>query len=157
DDPEQVGRTIRQFLNVDTEGQRRAARQGRAFDFWRRRLEENDLLVFLVSGPHWKVDLKEMRGFAIAMPDLPVIVFNGRDYSQGGKAFTLVHELCHVLLGESAISNGAGDDPTLTPADRGAERFCDAVAAAALMPRELVMSFDEVARSGMREWDDEEL
>jgi Zn-dependent peptidase ImmA (M78 family) len=157
DDPEQVGRAIREFLKVDTESQKRAARQGRAFDFWRRRLEENDVLVFLISGPHWSVDLKEMRGFAIAMPELPVIVVNGRDYSQGGKAFTLIHELCHVLLGESAISNGAGDDPTLKSADRRIERFCDAVAAAALMPRELVMSFDEVAGAGMRQWDGEEL
>jgi Zn-dependent peptidase ImmA (M78 family) len=157
DDPEQVGRAIREFLKVGIESQQRAARQGRAFDFWRRRLEENDILVFLISGPHWSVDLKEMRGFAIAMPELPVIVVNGRDYSQGGKAFTLIHELCHVLLGESAISNGAGDYPTLTPADRRIERFCDAVAAATLMPRELVMSFGEVAGAGVREWSDAEL
>src|SRR5271167_3242311 len=81
DDPEQVGRAIREFLKVDIESQQRAARQGRAFDFWRRRLEENDILVFLISGPHWSVDLKEMRGFTIAMPELPVIVVNGRDYS----------------------------------------------------------------------------
>jgi Zn-dependent peptidase ImmA (M78 family) len=157
DDPEQVGEAIRAFLRVDAESQRRAARQGRAFDYWRRRLEENDVLVFLVSGPHWSVDLREMRGFAIAMPELPVIVVNGRDYSQGGKAFTLLHELCHILLGESAISNGAGDDPKLTPADRRVERFCDAVAAAALMPRNLVMSFPEVARAGVREWTNDEL
>jgi Zn-dependent peptidase ImmA (M78 family) len=157
DDPEQVGRAIRAFLKVDTESQQRAARQGRAFDFWRRRLEENDVLVFLISGPHWSVDLREMRGFTIAMPELPVIVVNGRDYSQGGKAFTLIHELCHVLLGESAISNGAGDYPTLKPAERSIERFCDAVAAATLMPRELVLSFSEAAGSGVREWSDAEL
>lgn len=157
DDPEQVGRAIREFLKVDNESQQRAARQGRAFDFWRRRLEENDVLVFLISGPHWSVDLQEMRGFTIAMSELPVIVVNGKDYSQGGKAFTLLHELCHVLLGESAISNGAGDYPTLKPADRSIERFCDAVAAATLMPRDLVMSFREAAGSGVREWSDAEL
>lgn len=157
DDPEQVGRAIREFLNVDSESQRRAARQGKAFDFWRRRLEENDVLVFVISGPHWSVDFTEMRGFAIATPDIPVIVVNGRDYSQGGRAFTLIHELCHVLLGESAISNGAGDDPDLKPADRRIERFCDAVAAATLMPCELAMSFNEVAASGVREWDGDEL
>lgn len=157
DDPENVGRAIREFLKVDSESQKRAARQGRAFDFWRRRLEESDVLVFVVSGPHWSVDLKEMRGFAIAMPDLPVIVVNGKDYSQGGKAFTLIHELCHVLLGESALSNGAGDDPALKPADRRVERFCDAVAAAALMPRELIAALDEAAGSGVREWSNDEL
>lgn len=157
DDPEKVGRAIREFLKVDSESQRRAAGQGRAFDYWRRRLEESDVLVFVVSGPHWSVDLKEMRGFAIAMPDLPVIVVNGRDYSQGGKAFTLIHELCHVLLGESGISNGAGDDPALKPADRKVERFCDAVAAATLMPRELITAFDEAAGTGVRTWTNDEL
>jgi Zn-dependent peptidase ImmA (M78 family) len=97
-----------------------------------------------------------MRGFAIAPPELPVVVVNGRDYSQGGKAFTLRHELCHILLGESAISNGTGDDTELKPADRRVERFCDAVAAATLMPRELVASLDDTG-TGVREWSNDEL
>ena len=157
DDPEKVGRNIRDFLKIDTEGQTRAARQGRAFDYWRRRLEENDVLVFVISGPHWSVELREMRGFAIAMRELPVLVVNGKDYSQGGKAFTLAHELCHVLLGESAISNGAGDDPALNPVDRCIERFCDAVAAATLMPRDLLTLFDGVVGTGARKWSNDEL
>src|SRR6185312_3780529 len=140
-DPEKVGLAIREFLNIDVEGQRRAARQGRTFDYWRRRLEENEVLVFVISGPHYSVKLREMRGFAIATSKLPVVVVNGKDYSQGGKAFTLIHELCHVLLGESAISNGAGDDPTLKPADRRTERFCDAVAAATLIPQAMLTAF----------------
>lgn len=155
DDPETVGRAIRSFLNVDERAQQGAARQ--AFDFWRRRLEERDVLVFVVSGPHRSVELSEMRGFAIARPELPVIVVNGKDYSQGGKAFTLVHEFCHILLGESAISNGAGDDPGLTPDERRIERFCDAVAAAALMPRDVLLRFEEVAAAGQRTWSDDEL
>jgi Zn-dependent peptidase ImmA (M78 family) len=157
DDPEEVGRAIRQFLEVDADNQSRAARQGRAFDYWRRRLEEKDVLVFVVSGPHYSVDLNELRGFAIAMRDLPVIVVNGKDESQGGKAFTLIHELCHVLLGEGAISNETGEYPTLAAADRRIERFCDAVAAATLMPRDLLMSFPEIERPGIREWDNDEL
>jgi Zn-dependent peptidase ImmA (M78 family) len=158
DDPENVGRAIREFLGVDSESQRHAAQQDRVFDFWRRKLEEKDTLVFVVSGPHWSVELREMRGFTIAAPDLPVIVINGKDYSQGGKAFTLIHELCHVLLGESSISNGAiGDEPTLSLSARKIERFCDAVSAATLMPRELVLSLEEVAASGLREWNSEDL
>ena len=53
--PEEIGQSIRAFLRVDDEAQKRAARQGKAFDFWRRRFEENDILVFVVSGPHWSV------------------------------------------------------------------------------------------------------
>lgn len=156
DDPEKVGQAIRDFLDVDNENQTKAARQDRAFDFWRRKMEERDILVFVISGPHYSVELKEMRGFAIARADLPVIVVNGRDYSQGGKAFTLLHELAHVILGESAISNGAADD-LATREEQQIERFCDAVAAAALMPRGLVLSFPEAAPAGAREWSGDEL
>jgi Zn-dependent peptidase ImmA (M78 family) len=154
DNPEHVGAAIRRFLRVDNNDQKRAARQGRAFDYWRQRVEDNDVLVFVVSGPHYSVALNEMRGFAIAMRDLPVIVVNGKDYSQGGKAFTLIHELCHILLGESAISNGAGDDPKTQAADRTVERFCDAVAAATLMPRDLLQSIEGAGGSDVREWTD---
>lgn len=157
DDPEKVGQAIRDFLGVNADNQRHAARQDRAFDFWRRRLEERDVLVFVISGPHYAVELSQMRGFAIARPELPVVVVNGRDYSQGGKAFTLLHELAHIILGESAISNGAADYLGDTPAEQRIERFCDAVAAAALMPRGLLLSIPEVAPSGVREWSDIEL
>src|SRR5690606_36980523 len=105
DDPERVGQAIRDLLSVDDDSQKKASGQDRAFDFWRRRMEERDILVFVISGPHHSVELTEMRGFAIAKPHLPVIVVNGRDYSQGGKVFTLLHELAHIILGESAISN----------------------------------------------------
>ena len=115
------------------------------------------MLVFVISGPHWSVQLAEMRGFAIATPELPVVVVNGRDYSQGGKAFTLIHELCHILLGESAISNGAGDDPALKPTDRSVERSCDSVSAPTFTPPDLLITFKDFAEGGEREWSDDEL
>jgi len=155
DNPAAIGQAIRDFLEIDQTTQQKSAKQ--AFDFWRKRLEEHGVLVFVVSGPHRSVELSEMRGFAIAKAELPTIVINGKDYSQGGKAFTLLHEFCHILLGESAISNGTGDDPDLTPDERRIERFCDAVAAATLMPRDILMSFSEVADARRREWSDEEL
>ena len=155
DDPEAAGRSIREYLGVLDAGQKKSA--GTAFDFWRRRLEERDILVFVVSGPHFSVELAEMRGFAIAKPELPVIVVNGKDGSQGGKAFTLLHELCHILLGESALSNDAADDPELGAAERRVERFCDQVAAAALMPRSLLRTLPGVAGSGARAWAEAEL
>jgi Zn-dependent peptidase ImmA (M78 family)/DNA-binding XRE family transcriptional regulator len=157
DDPEDVGQKIRDFLGIEDEAQKKAAHAGRPFDFWRRKMEEHDILVFVVSGPHYSVELLEMRGFAIAKPQLPVIVVNGKDYSQGGRAFTLLHELTHILLGESAISNGSVDNLNDTAEEQRIERFCDAVAAAALMPRRLLLSFPNVEKSSTREWNDDEL
>jgi Zn-dependent peptidase ImmA (M78 family) len=157
DDPEKVGQAIRDFLGIEDDAQKKAARADRAFDFWRRKMEERDILVFIISGPHYSVDLTEMRGFAIAKPEFPVIVVNGKDYSQGGKAFTLVHELVHILLGESAISNGGAEDLNATREEQVIERFCDAVAAAALMPRRLVLSFPITQGGGVRNWTNDEL
>jgi Zn-dependent peptidase ImmA (M78 family) len=89
---------------------------------------------------------------------LPVVVINGKDYSQGGKAFTLLHELAHIILGESAISNGASEELARTTDERQIEIFCDAVAAAALMPQSLLLSFPQVAKTtGTRAWSDNEL
>ncbi len=153
DSPEDIGAEIRKFFDARDADQRKAAKEGRSFDFWRRRLEEKDILVFVIGGPHNGVDLNEMRGFAIARSKIPVIAINGRDYSQGGKSYTLLHELAHVLLGESALTNGAG----ATAEDQKIERFCDAVAAAALMPRDLMLSFAQVRPTGERKWSDDEL
>ena len=155
DDPEAVGQSIRTFLDVDTAAQKKAASQGRAFDFWRRKLEEHGILVFVISGPHYSVELEEMRGFALAKDVLPVIVVNGKDYSQGGKCYTLFHELTHIMLGESAISNGT--DFNSTSEEQRTERFCDAVAAAALMPRGLVLTFPDTRAAGVRTWNDDQL
>ncbi len=157
DDPEALGIAIRNFLGVDDKAQKKAARAGRVFDFWRRKLEENDVMVFVISGPHNSVELEEMRGFAIAKETLPVVVVNGRDYSPGGKCFTLLHELTHIILGESAISNGNSGNPGTTAEEQRIERFCDQVAAAALMPRGLVLSFPKVAAAGERKWSDDDL
>ena len=154
--PEELGKTVRDFLGVTVDDQKQAARKSRIFDFWRRRLEEKGILVFVISGPHYGVELDEMRGFAIAKSPLPVIVINGKDSSQGGRSFTLLHELVHILLGESALSNGNGDIGTRAE-ERRIERFCDAVAAATLMPRDLVLSFPEVQPAGERKWKDEVL
>ncbi|MDE1150456.1 MAG: ImmA/IrrE family metallo-endopeptidase [Azospirillaceae bacterium] len=155
DDPEEVGRQIRTLLGVDDDNQKQAARN--AFDFWRRRMDEHNILVFVVSGPHRAVELSQMRGFAIAGTEFPVIVVNGRDYSQGGKAFTLLHELAHIALGESAISNGAAEDLSSSPEEQQIERFCDAVAAAALMPKRLLTIMAQSFPAGVREWTDAEL
>ena len=152
DASEALGEEVRKYLDVNAADQRKAARESRAFDFWRRKLEEKDILIFVASGAH-SVDLEEMRGFAIARNQIPVIVINGRDYSQGGKCYTLLHELAHVLLGESALTNGDGG----TAEEQKIERFCDAVAAAALMPRDLMLSIPQVKPAGERKWNDDEL
>lgn len=70
----------------------------------------------------------EFRGFAIVDPLVPVVFVNGRDAAVAS-VFTLVHELAHVWLGESGVSDLAA------PAAKGIERVCNQVAAEVLVPK----------------------
>ena len=82
---------------------------------------------------------------------------NGKDYSQGGKAYTLLVELVHIFWAKARYRTAPPRSLGVTPEEQKIERFCDAVAAAAFMPRRLVLSFPIVEKSGLREWSDEEL
>ncbi|WP_299310819.1 XRE family transcriptional regulator [uncultured Halomonas sp.] len=75
------------------------------------------------------LSVEEFRGFAIADPIAPVIFINAADVPEA-RLFTLVHELAHIWLGESGISDG---DPANR---RGTEKLCNAVAAEFLVPEE---------------------
>jgi Zn-dependent peptidase ImmA (M78 family) len=130
DDAEQVGRRIRERLGVSLEQQ---ARWRDPFRGWREVVEQAGVLVFVLSGAHHQVALEEMRGFAIAEQPLPAIIVNGRDRSPG-RTFTLMHELAHVVLGQSAIENELEPGHAIPAPERGIETFCNCVAAAVLMP-----------------------
>lgn len=59
----------------------------------------------------------------------------------------------HIILGESAISNGDSSDIGITAEEQRIERFCDAAAAAG--PPGHVVS--QCRRGGERPWSDDEL
>jgi Zn-dependent peptidase ImmA (M78 family) len=104
------------------------------------------------------VAIEEMRGFAIAEQPLPVIVINGQDRG-AGRTFTMFHELGHIVLGQSVIENQVEPGDAMPAPERAIERFCNRMAASALMPRNVLLAEAIVAakvplRSG---WSDEEI
>jgi Zn-dependent peptidase ImmA (M78 family)/DNA-binding XRE family transcriptional regulator len=146
---ETLGARIREFLEVNEAKQQRFAKK--AFEGWRAAIEAKDILVFVVP----RLKIKEMRGTALAESTLPVILVNGKDRGNG-RVFTLLHEFCHLALRQSGVSNVGGDrNDAPSPA---VEKFCNAVAAAALMPSEWLLREHLVANKGSaKTWDDDEL
>ena len=78
------------------------------------------------------IDADVFRGFAIADPIAPFVVINAKD-ARPARAFTLIHELAHVWLGQTGVS---GNIFTETPKSESAkiERFCNDVAGEFLLP-----------------------
>lgn len=85
------------------------------------------------NNTHRPLSVNMFRGVAISDPLVPLILINSRDV-KSAQIFTLAHELAHLWLGESGISNVDLGAPRR---DRvaGIEAFCNKVAAEILTPK----------------------
>lgn len=81
------------------------------------------------SNTHRLLSVQEFRGFAIADEYAPVIFINTSDCPEA-RLFTLLHELAHIWLGESGISDAEHGN------GRKIEKLCNAVAAEFLAPED---------------------
>ncbi len=99
-----------------------------AFRLLRSRTEDAGVFVLLkgdLGSHHTAIDVEVFRGLAIADDVAPFVVINDND-SRAAWSFTLLHELTHLLLGQTGFS-GVNSVTEI-------EEFCNDVAAEWLLP-----------------------
>ncbi|NQV46838.1 MAG: ImmA/IrrE family metallo-endopeptidase [Rhodospirillaceae bacterium] len=133
---EEVAKDIEQVLNLPLVRRERLNDNDALLRLMRDSAEDNGIFVLAqgdLGSHHTDISPTEFRGFALADPIVPFIVLNDND-ARAAQSFTLIHELAHLWIGDTGISNfdpfngGAGGG-------RDNERFCNAVSAEFLMPK----------------------
>lgn len=133
DSIEETAERMRHALGFDLEERRACPTWEAAL---RRFIEQADVLGALVmcsgvvlNNNHRGLDPGEFRGFAMADEFAPLVFLNGGD-TKSAQMFTLAHELAHLWLGQSALSDATAREIP----EHAVESWCNRVAAELLVP-----------------------
>ncbi|MDE0111252.1 MAG: XRE family transcriptional regulator [Albidovulum sp.] len=138
--PETVAAQMREALRFHVAARRECVGWVGALRLFIRRADEAGVLVMVngivASNSHRRLDPAEFRGFALCDTRAPLIFVNGKD-TKAAQMFTLAHELAHIWLGASALSNM---EAASGQGFRSEEVWCNAVAAEFLVPLDELQS-----------------
>ncbi|MCF6265120.1 MAG: ImmA/IrrE family metallo-endopeptidase [Desulfuromusa sp.] len=133
----EVATELRNIIGLDLAERQRLPTWTDALRAFIELVEKSGVLVMISgivgSNTHRKLSPEEFRGFALVDPHAPVIFINGAD-SKSAQMFTQAHELVHLWLGETGVS----DSQVVRWPEKGVEYWCNAVAAELLIPLESV-------------------
>jgi len=136
DATDQVAENIREVLHIDAPLRESCHGPDEFLAALVRNAEASGVLVMrsgiVASNTHRRLSVKEFRGFAISDPIAPLVFINASD-SRTAQIFTVAHEIAHVWVGSSGISNENLRDLEIA-GNNAIERFCNAVAAEVLTP-----------------------
>lgn len=137
--PEQAAERMRDALGFSLEARRACSTWSEALRQFIAQAEALGVLVMVngvvLSNNTRKLDPQEFRGFALSDPWAPLVFINGAD-SKAAQMFTLAHELAHLWLGQTALSDASGDHV----GGHAVESWCNQVAAELLVPLRVFMT-----------------
>jgi Zn-dependent peptidase ImmA (M78 family)/DNA-binding XRE family transcriptional regulator len=136
DSPKDVAASIRKILDIDPTEREQLTTHSKYLALLTERAEAAGILVMRSSvvGNDTRRGLSpgEFQGFVITDDIAPVIFINGADFI-GAEIFTLAHELAHIWIGTSGISNPNEAEVNATD-HASVESFCNNVAVEVLVP-----------------------
>ena len=144
----EVAKDIRKTLGISDDEIQQQKNADDLYGFLAMKAEAVGILVFkngiVGNNTRRALSVREFRGFVISDKYVPAIFINGGDASAAW-VFTLAHELAHIWLGESGIS-----DISPNSEDKH-ERFCNAIAAEILISSERFLALWDAVKGNEEE------
>lgn len=138
-DPELTAAELKNILRIDETEYLKCKDWEAAFSYLINHTEDAGITVIvnsiLKNNTHRPLDIDEFRGFVLSDVYAPLVFINGQD-SKAAQMFTLIHEIAHLLIGESGILDITLGNNISIPH----ERWCNRVAAEFLTPKSQVLA-----------------
>jgi Zn-dependent peptidase ImmA (M78 family)/transcriptional regulator with XRE-family HTH domain len=137
DDVVMTAARMRQLIGFDIDERKRMPTWA---DALRKFIDQVDAIGIMVmcsgvvmNNNYRHLNPEEFRGFAMTDKLAPLVFINGAD-TKAAQMFTLAHEIAHIWLGQSAVS----DVQASWISNHRVERWCNHVAAEFLVPFDLI-------------------
>lgn len=129
----EIANDIRNTLGLSINWASKLNNWEQTLDYLTMQIEEIGVIInfngIVGNNTRRKIPVEECRGFVLVNKKAPFLFVNSAD-AKAAQMFTLIHEIAHIWLGESA----GFDNNQMLPANDPIELLCDQVAAEFLVP-----------------------